>query len=99
MQPMAISCPASQRHPPSAAPEVVSAGLRLTNLRRALLGFDTRPDFARIKAKVRYILCRTDALFPPKIARDARVPGAIGRPTEALRRRRLAATCGERQPR
>ena len=37
-------------------------------LRRALLGFDTRPDFARIKAKVLYILCRTDALFPPAIA-------------------------------
>jgi len=37
-------------------------------LRRALLGFDTRPDFARIKAKVLYILCRTDNLFPPKIA-------------------------------
>jgi homoserine O-acetyltransferase/O-succinyltransferase len=37
-------------------------------LRRALLGFDTRPDFARIKARVLYILCRTDALFPPKIA-------------------------------
>ena len=37
-------------------------------LRRALLGFDTRPDFARIKAAVLYILCRTDALFPPKIA-------------------------------
>ncbi len=37
-------------------------------LRRALLGFDTRPDFAKIKAAVLYILCRTDALFPPKIA-------------------------------
>jgi len=37
-------------------------------LRRALLGFDTRPDFATIKAKVLYILCRTDNLFPPKIA-------------------------------
>ena len=37
-------------------------------LRRALLGFDTRPDFAKIKAKVLYMLCRTDALFPPKIA-------------------------------
>ena len=37
-------------------------------LRRALLGFDTRPDFAAIKAKVLYILCRSDALFPPKIA-------------------------------
>jgi homoserine O-acetyltransferase len=39
-------------------------------LRRALLGFDTRPDFANIKAKVLYVLCRTDALFPPKIAPD-----------------------------
>ena len=37
-------------------------------LRRALLGFDTRPDFTKIKAKVLYVLCRTDALFPPKIA-------------------------------
>ena len=37
-------------------------------LRRALLGFDTRPDFAKIEAKVLYILCRTDNLFPPKIA-------------------------------
>jgi len=37
-------------------------------LRRALLGFDTRPDFDKIKAKVLYVLCRTDALFPPKIA-------------------------------
>ena len=37
-------------------------------MRRALLGFDTRPHFARIGAKVLYILCRSDALFPPKIA-------------------------------
>jgi homoserine O-acetyltransferase len=37
-------------------------------LRRALLGFDARPEFATIKAKVLYVLCRTDALFPPKIA-------------------------------
>jgi hypothetical protein len=29
-----------------------------------------QPDFARIRAKVLYILCRTDALFPPKIAPD-----------------------------
>jgi homoserine O-acetyltransferase len=39
-------------------------------LRRALLGFDTRPEFAKIKAKVLYVLCRSDALFPPKIAPD-----------------------------
>ena len=37
-------------------------------LRRALLGFDTRPDFRKIKAQILYVLCRTDALFPPKIA-------------------------------
>jgi homoserine O-acetyltransferase/O-succinyltransferase len=37
-------------------------------LRRALLGFDTRPEFRKIKARVLYVLCRTDALFPPKIA-------------------------------
>jgi homoserine O-acetyltransferase/O-succinyltransferase len=37
-------------------------------LRRALLGFDARPEFGKIKAKVLYVLCRTDALFPPKIA-------------------------------
>ena len=47
-------------------------------LRRALLGFDTRPDFARIKAKVLYVLCRTDALFPPKIAPGV-IDGAEGR--------------------
>ena len=37
-------------------------------LRRAALGFDARPDFGTIKAKVLSILCRTDALFPPRIA-------------------------------
>src|SRR5436853_4197267 len=37
-------------------------------LRRALLGFDTRPDFAKIKAKVPYIQCPNDSLFPPEIA-------------------------------
>jgi homoserine O-acetyltransferase len=37
-------------------------------LRRALLGWDTRPDFSRIKAGVLYVLCRSDPLFPPKIA-------------------------------
>src|SRR5437764_1514567 len=44
------------------------AATSLIILRRALLGFDTRPDFGKIKAKVLYVLCRTDALFPPKIA-------------------------------
>ena len=39
-------------------------------LRRALLGFDARPQFDRIRARVLYVLCRSDALFPPKIAPD-----------------------------
>jgi len=46
-------------------------------LRRALLGFDTMPQFGRIKAKVLYVLCRTDALFPPAAASARMTPGAI----------------------
>ena len=56
-------------------------------LRRALLGFDTRRDFERIKAKVLYILCRTDALFPPKIAPDV-IKALTGRGEGALFRAR-----------
>jgi homoserine O-acetyltransferase/O-succinyltransferase len=37
-------------------------------LRRATVGYDTVKDFRKIKAKVLYILCRTDRLFPPEIA-------------------------------
>jgi homoserine O-acetyltransferase len=37
-------------------------------LRRALEQFDTRPHFHKIKAKVLYVLSRTDKLFPPSIA-------------------------------
>lgn len=37
-------------------------------LRRALETFDTTPQFSRIKAKVLYVLSRTDKLFPPSIA-------------------------------
>jgi homoserine O-acetyltransferase/O-succinyltransferase len=40
----------------------------LVILRRATIGFDTFKDFARIKAKILYVLCRTDRLFPPSIA-------------------------------
>jgi homoserine O-acetyltransferase/O-succinyltransferase len=40
----------------------------LVILRRATLGFDTVKDFARIKAKLLYVLCRTDTLFPPSLA-------------------------------
>jgi len=30
--------------------------------------WDTVKDFSKIKAKVLYVLCRTDRLFPPSIA-------------------------------
>src|SRR5262249_24135931 len=48
----------------------------LVVLRRALTTYDTTGDFARIKAKVFYVLSRTDNLFPPTLA-----PGVM----EALR--------------
>jgi homoserine O-acetyltransferase len=37
-------------------------------LRRALESYDTTPEFAKIKAKVLYVISRTDNLFPPSIA-------------------------------
>lgn len=37
-------------------------------LAKALRGFDVRPRFGDIKAKVLYVLSRTDRLFPPEIA-------------------------------
>jgi homoserine O-acetyltransferase/O-succinyltransferase len=40
----------------------------LVILRRGTIGYDTVRDFAKIKAKVLYVLCRTDRLFPPSIA-------------------------------
>ena len=40
----------------------------LVILRRATIGFDTLKDFAKIRAKVLYVLCRSDALFPPSLA-------------------------------
>ena len=40
----------------------------LVILRRATIGFDTVRDFARFRAKLLYVLCRTDALFPPSLA-------------------------------
>ena len=36
----------------------------LVILRRGTIGFDTVKDFAKIKAKVLYVLCRTDRLLP-----------------------------------
>src|SRR5215472_5993275 len=55
----------------------------LVILRRGTLGFDTVKDFPQIKAKVLYILCRTDRLFPPSIApavmHDLAVAGVVAR--------------------
>jgi len=42
----------------------------LVVLRRALETFDTTPQFPRIKAKVLYVISRTDKLFPPAIVPD-----------------------------
>lgn len=39
-------------------------------LRQAMVGYDTEKDFARIKAKLLYVLSTTDALFPPTLAPD-----------------------------
>jgi homoserine O-acetyltransferase len=39
-------------------------------LRRALEDFDTTAQFDRIRAKVLYVLSRTDRLFPPSLAPD-----------------------------
>lgn len=43
-------------------------GNSMVALRRALEGFDTTKDFGRIKARVLYVISRTDKLFPPSIA-------------------------------
>lgn len=40
----------------------------LVILRQAMIGFDVRPEFPKIKAKLLYVLSRTDKLFPPSIA-------------------------------
>ena len=43
-------------------------GNSLIAMRRATVGFDTKPSFGKIRAKVLYVLSRTDQLFPPAIA-------------------------------
>jgi homoserine O-acetyltransferase/O-succinyltransferase len=40
----------------------------LVILRNALRGYDVEPDFARIRARVLYVLSTTDTLFPPTLA-------------------------------
>jgi homoserine O-acetyltransferase len=46
----------------------------LVVLRRAHLRFDAEKDFAKLRAKVLYVLSRTDRLFPPSLA-----PGVMAR--------------------
>lgn len=45
-------------------------GNSLVALRRALETFDTTGDFERIRARVLYVISRTDRLFPPAIVPD-----------------------------
>ena len=40
----------------------------LLTLRRASVVFDAECDFAKIRARVLYVLSRTDKLFPPSLA-------------------------------
>jgi homoserine O-acetyltransferase len=40
----------------------------MVTLRKALQTFDTTGDFGKIRARVLYVLSRTDKLFPPRIA-------------------------------
>nr|WP_283811290.1 alpha/beta fold hydrolase [Bradyrhizobium uaiense] len=42
----------------------------LLTLGKALRGFDVTAQFGRIKAKVLYVLSRTDRLFPPELAQQ-----------------------------
>jgi homoserine O-acetyltransferase len=40
----------------------------LVTLRKAMVRFDAERDFAKIRARVLYVLSRTDVLFPPSLA-------------------------------
>lgn len=43
-------------------------GPSLVVLRRALVRFDAEKDFRKMRAKVLYVLSRTDKIFPPSLA-------------------------------
>jgi homoserine O-acetyltransferase len=45
-------------------------GNSLITLRKAAVKFDAAKDFNKIKAKLLYVLSRTDKVFPPTIAPD-----------------------------
>lgn len=61
-------------------------GHSLLVLGRAMNRYDVRPDLAKIRARVLYVLSRTDALFPPTLA-----PGVM----QALRAAGVDATYAE----
>ena len=42
----------------------------LVTLRKAMIRFDAERDLAKIRARVLYVLSRTDVLFPPSLAPD-----------------------------
>jgi homoserine O-acetyltransferase/O-succinyltransferase len=50
----------------------------LVTLRKAMIRFDAERDLAKIRARVLYVLSRTDVLFPPSLAPDvmAKLTGA-----------------------
>jgi homoserine O-acetyltransferase len=51
----------------------------MITLRKATLTFDAARDFAKIRARVLYVLSRTDKLFPPSLAPDVMAKlGAAG---------------------
>src|SRR5258708_11631013 len=77
---------------PAAAPATGGARLRklaegwarqfdpnsMIALRKAAVKFDAERDFAKVRAKLLYVLSRTDKLFPPSIA-----PGVMDKLTRA----------------
>ena len=69
----------------------------MVTLRKAAVSYDAERDFSRIRARVLYVLSRTDKLFPPSIApgRDGQAPESR-RGGAVLRDRHRARPLGER---
>jgi len=77
-----------------AGDEVALLAYSLVVLRKASVRFDAAKDFTKLKAKVLYVLSRTDKLFPPSIAPrptgepEARRAAGAPRPSRPCRRDR-----------
>ena len=74
----------------------------LLALRKASVVFDAERDFAKIRAKVLYVLSRTDKLFPPSLAPGVmdqlargRCPGNVLRDRHGARPRRQRSGVGQ----